>query len=205
MELVTGRTGELQPGPYVDCPEEGCVYTLEAGVLTRYLRGADQTIDSKSMVVDRQSVSVSDRPRLHRISRMLVESQATARLASQFVVFVPRDGARLNISPGSGIVGVPMPGLELVVVYFQGSAEGQPGLARLADRVFHAHGRLVERYPTVARMTLPPNLLREVGTFDPASGAVSPVDAHSETILAAWLGSEELDPAELCPSTGPPA
>lgn len=205
MELVQGFTGELQPGPYVDCPEEDCVYVLEDGVLTRYSRGADETIGTKPVVVDDADVPPHKRPRLHRIARMLVESKATARLASPFLVFVPREGAATGIRAGSGIVGAaPLPGEELVRIYYEGAIYGQSEMARLADRVFYAHGRLVENYPTVAKMALPVASLVEVGTFDPASGTITVVDGQAEAVLATWLGREALDPAELRRSRGAP-
>ncbi len=206
MELIQGIAGELQPGPYVDCPEEGCVYTLQEGVLIRHHRGVDHVIGTEAVVVDSADVPVHERPRLHRIARMLVESAATARLASPFVVFVPREGdsAADGIRAGSGIVGASLPDAELVLVYYEGARYGQSEMARLADRVFYAHGYLVDRSETVARMTLPPGSLVEVGTFDPPSGTIAPIDAHAEAALAAWLGSEILDPAELCRSRGAP-
>jgi len=165
--------------------------------LKRYSRGADLAIGSKPVVVDRTDVPAHERPRLHRIARMLTESRATARLASPFVVFVPREGAAENIGAGSGILGTPRPGAELVLVYYEGAVRGQRQMARLADRVFHAYDRLVRRYPTVARMTLPLASLVEVGTFDPSSGTIAPTDSTAEATLATWLGSEVLDPAEL--------
>lgn len=206
MELVLGITAELQPGPYVDCPEDGCVYTLQEGVLTRHPYGPDQVIGTEAVAVDRLDVVAYERPRLNRIARMLVESTATVRLASPFVVYVPCEGDSTTdgIRAGSGIVGAPVPGDEHVVVDFEGAVYEQSGMARLADRVFYAHGRLGERYPTVARMTLRRASLVEVGTFDPPSGAIALIDAHAEAALATWLGSEELDPAELRRSRGAP-
>jgi hypothetical protein len=135
---------------------------------------------------------------------MLVESTATVRLASPFVVYLPREGdsAADGIRAGSGIIGAPLPGADLVLVYYAGAVHGQSEMAHLADRVFYAHGRLIERYPTVARMTLPPTSLVEVGTFDPPSGTIAPIDGHAEAALATWLGSEALDPAELRRSRG---
>lgn len=161
MELVLGITGELQPGPYVDCPEEGCVYTLEHDVLMRHQRDTGLVIREKALAVDPELDALEqERPRLRRIARMLAESAVTARLASPFVVFVPREGdpATKGIGKGSGIVGAPLPGTDRVVVDYEGAIYEQAGMARLADRVFYAHGRLVERYPTVARITVPPRL-----------------------------------------------
>lgn len=197
MELVQGFTGELQPGPYLDCPEENCVYVLEGGVLTCYSRGPDEAIGNEPVVVDDADNPAHKRPRFHRIARMLVESIATARLASPFLVFVPREGVATIIRDGSGIVGAHLPDEELVHVYYEGAIYGQSEMARLADRVFFAHGRLVEHYPTVAQMRVPVASLVEVGTFDPPSGTVTPVNARSEAILANWLGTEVLDPVEL--------
>ena len=207
MELVLGITGELQPDPYVDCPEEGCVYTLEHGVLMRHQRDAELVIREKALPVDPELDALEhERPRLHRIARMLAESAATARLASPFVVFVPREGdpATKGIRKSSGIVGAPLPGAERVVVDYEGAIYEQTKMARLADRVFYAHGRLVERYPTVARITVPRASLIEVGTFDPAGGTIAPVDEGAEAALASWLGSEQLDPAELARSGSAP-
>jgi len=204
MELVQGFTGELQPGPYVDCPEENCVYVLEDGVLTRYSRGPNEAIGNEPVVVDDADVPAHNRPRLHRIARMLVESIATARLASPFLVFVPRPEAATTIRDGSGIVGAHLPDEELVHVYYEGAIYGQSEMTSLADRVSYAHGRLVEHYPTVAQMMVPVASLVEVGTFDPQSGTITPVNARSEAILATWLGSDALDPAELRRSRSAP-
>ena len=206
MDLIQGPLGEIQPGPYVDCPEEGCVYTLDRGVLSRHKRGADLVIWSESLAIDPEiDGAAHERPRLRRIARMLVESTASARLASPFVIFVPEQGdiSAHGIRAGSAIVGAPVPGADRVVVYYEGAVYGQSQMVRFADRVFHAHGRLVERYPTVARMALPRTSLVEVGTFDPPSGTVTPIDGRAEAALAAWLGSEEIDPAELRRSEGP--
>lgn len=206
MEVIQGSLGELQPSPYVDCPEEGCAYTLEDGVLMRHRRNAEMVFDDRlPMAVDPElDAPEHERPRLRRIARMLVESTATARLASPFVVFVPQEGAvaTRGILPGSGIVGAPNPGAERVAVDYEGARYGQSEMSRLADRVFYAHGRLVEQYPTVARMAVRRDSLVEVGTFDPASGTIAPIDAASEATLAGWLGTEKLDSAELARSAG---
>jgi len=207
MELVLGITGELQPGPYVDCPEEGCAYTLERGVLMRHQRDAELVIREKALAVDPELDALEhERPRLRRIARMLAESAVTARMASPFVVFVPREGdpTTKGIRKGSGIVGAPLPGAERVVVDYEGTIYEQTEMARLADRVFYAHGRLVDRYPTVGRMVVPRTSLVDVGTFDPTSGTIAPVGEEAEAAMAAWLGSEQLDPAELARSGGTP-
>lgn len=210
MELVMGMPAdELWLGIYVDCPEEDGAYTLRGGVLRRHGRGARLEIDDGRRHLAEEGdgeeldpevdVAEHERPRLRRIARMLSEAEAIARLASPYVVFVPREGDRSTkgIRRGSGVVGAPQPGAERVAVYYEGAIYEQPELARLADRVFHAHGRLVENYPTVATMAVARASLVEVGTFDPASGTITPIDAAAEAALAVWLGSERLDPAEL--------
>jgi len=205
MELVSGSAGELQPGPYVDCPEEGCAYTLQEGVLMRHQRDAAMVIREKALAIDPELEGLEhERPRLRRIARMLAESAQTARLASPFAVFVPRagDDAARVIRAGSGIVGAPVPGAERVLVYYQDAVRGSPQMSRLAGRVFHAHARLLERAPTVARMAMPRASLVEVGVFDPPSATIAPIDERSEAALAAWLGSDVLDPAELACAGG---
>jgi hypothetical protein len=203
MELVLGIAGEVLPGPYVDSPEEGCAYTLVDGLLMRHRRGGDLVLEARPLALDPEAESPAhERPRLHRIERMLRESAATARLASPFVVFVPREGdlSTGGILAGSGIVGAPLPGAERVAVYYEGARHAQVGMARLADRVLHAYGRLRAGYPTTARMAAPRGSLVEVATFDPACAAITTIDAASEAALAGWLGAEELDPAELVPT-----
>jgi hypothetical protein len=206
MELVLGIAGELQPGPYVDCPEEGCAYTLDGWALMRHRRGADLVFgEERPIAVDPELDALEyERPRLRRIERMLAESIATARLASHLVVYVPDRGdvATEGILAGSGIIGSPLPRAESVVVYYEGARYGQPEMRRLADRVFYAHGRLLNQYPTVARMAVRRDSLVEVGTFDPTSGTITVVDAPSEAAIAAWLGTRELDPIELIRSGG---
>ncbi len=207
MELVLGSSGELQPGPYVDCPEEGCAYTLESGVLMRHQRDSELVIRERALAVDPELDALEhERPRLRPLARMLAESIATARLASPYVVFVPREGdvAMKGILAGAGLVGAPLPGAERVVVDYEGASYLQSEMVRLADRVFYAHARLVDQYPTVARTAVRRDSLVEVGTFDPVSGTIVPIDGASEAVLAGWLGSDELDPAELVRSGGAP-
>lgn len=200
MELVLGAGGELLPGPYVDCPEEGCAYTLEDGTLLRYRRDRDLVFRERPLLVDPELDAVEhERPRLRRIARMLAEADAITRLASPFVVFVPRKGdlAGAEIRTGSGIVGAPTPGSEHVVVHFDGAIYGDIAKVRLADRVFYAYSRLALDFPTRAFLKLPRASLVEVGVFDPPSGTISAIDSEAEAAIAAWIGSEDLDPAEL--------
>lgn len=115
------------------------------------------------------------------------------------VVYLPAPGhpAMAGIAPRSGIVGEPRPGGEEVLIYYEGAIYNQVGMDRLADRVFHAHGRLRERYPTLATRVVPRDSLIVVGTFDPRGGRIILTGPHSEREVAAWLGTEWLHPAEL--------
>jgi hypothetical protein len=205
MELVMGRLGELVPGPYIDCPDEGCAYTLQDGTLMRHVRNVDLALREKAKPIDLEpEVLEHDRPRLRRIARMLDESTDIARLASPYVVFVPRadDVASELIPPGSGIVGAPTAGAERVVVYYQAAVRGSAQMRRFAGRAFHAQARLVERVSTVARLLLPRTALIEVGTFDPQTRTVAAIDDEAEAALADWLGTPEVDPEELAPREG---
>jgi hypothetical protein len=205
MELVMGRLGELLPGPYVDCPDEGCAYSLRDGVLMRHDRDVELVLRESSKPIDPDRDALEhERPRLRRIARMLAESAATARLASPYVVFLTRAGdpTAAAIPPGSGIVGAPTAGSERVVVYYQAAVRAAPQMRRFAGRVFHAQARLVERVSTVSRMVLPRSELLEVATFDPQSRTVAPIDAEAEAAIADWLGASELDPEEIAPTEG---
>lgn len=63
-----------------------------------------------------------------------------------------------------------------------------------ADRVHHAWGRHVDRYPIVARALLAADELTAVGSYDPLNGVVTVDDDHVDEVLA-WLqlpGRDEL-------------
>jgi hypothetical protein len=92
-----------------------------------------------------------------------------------------------------------------VRIYYEGAIYGQVGMRRLADRVRHAHGRLSTAYPTRAVRLVPPEALVAVGTFDADVGRIVPTGPDSEREMAAWLGNERLDQAELLVGGEPPA
>jgi hypothetical protein len=75
-------------------------------------------------------------------------------------VYVPAPGSDLGIVPGSGIVGTRQPALPgvraieedgLVLVDYEGNLYGASNVRTLEDRLHHAAGRHIMRYPTVAR------------------------------------------------------
>jgi hypothetical protein len=115
------------------------------------------------------------------------------------VVYVPAEGHPTtgSIARGSAIVGVPEPGADDVRIYFEGAIYGQVNLITLADRAVCAYGRLRERYPTLARRTVPREALVAVGTFDQAGGRIVLTGERSASAVADWLGLPSLDPAEL--------
>ncbi len=116
----------------------------------------------------------------------------------EIVLYVPSGGypATADIARGSAIVGEPRAGAE-VEVYFEGAIFGQENMRTLADRATHAAGRMLERYATTAARVVPRDALLAVGTFDFRKGQITLTGADSERAVAAWLGTPQLDPAEL--------
>lgn len=53
-----------------------------------------------------------------------------------------------------------------------------------------AAGRQAEGYPTIARMIVPAETLREVGTFDLEGGDLE-IRLEAHAVLARWLGMTE--------------
>lgn len=201
MELVQNPGSEDDRfSTYVDCPEEGCIYTLESGVLMQYARLADGTWETTGAEVDWKSgMQEHEHPRFRRIEALLKIGGVARSSEREVVVYVPREGhsATTGIAPASGIVGVPEPGAERVLIYYEGAIRGQLGMQRLADRVNQAYGRLISRYPTVAFRVVAREALVAVGTFDPDSGEIALTGPESERDLAPWLGTEQVDRAEL--------
>lgn len=105
--------------------------------------------------------------------------------------------ATAEIAPGSGIVGELRDGGEEVAIHYEGAIYGQVGMGSLADRVSHAHGRLSADYPTRAARLVTREALVAVGSFDPREGRIVLTGPDSERKVAAWLGDEWLEPAEL--------
>lgn len=116
----------------------------------------------------------------------------------EIVLYVPHGGypSTADIARGSAIVGEPRTGAD-VEVYFEGAIFGQENMRTLADRATHAAGRMLERYATTAARIVPRDALVVVGTFDFRSGRITLTGADSARVVAAWLGTPQLDPAEL--------
>jgi hypothetical protein len=108
-------------------------------------------------------------------------------------VYVPA-GPGLPIRDGSGIVGSPVAEGARLRIDNEGNVYASPALRTYATRVFHAAGRHLTRYPTVARAWVAPEALRAVGTWNHHTRHLSLSD---EAAVAAWLGrSDGRVPAE---------
>jgi len=109
----------------------------------------------------------------------------------------PDHAATAGIARGSGIVGIPRnDDPDSVLIYYEGALYKQSEMKYLADRVFHALGRLLEKAPTIAMMAAPGDSLIRVGIFEPRRGQVVLVPDAEEAVKD-WLGADHLDPAEL--------
>lgn len=120
----------------------------------------------------------------------------------EIVLYIPVGGypSTADIARGSAIVGEPRAGAE-VEVYFEGAIYAQENMRTLADRATHASSRMLEGYTTSASRIVPRDALVAVGTFDFGEGRITLTGADSERVVAAWLGTLGLDPAELDPGT----
>ena len=120
----------------------------------------------------------------------------------EIVVYLPAGGNRAtaDIAGGSAIVGQPEPLSDEVTIYFEGAIYDQHNVRTLADRAKHAAGRMIEKYPTIATRVVPREALIAVGTFDLREGRIMLTGPSSERAVAEWLGTAQLDPAELQPS-----
>ena len=117
----------------------------------------------------------------------------------EIVLYVPSSGysATADIARGSAIVGELRSGAAEVEVYFEGAIFGQENMRTLADRAAHAAGRMLERYATTATRIVPRDALLAVGTFDFREGQITLTGSDSERAVTVWLGTSQLDPAEL--------
>lgn len=103
-------------------------------------------------------------------------------------VYVPTKpwlGRPFGILPGSAIVGVPRldDATDSIEVYFEGNLYGDEYFFRFAMRCLHAHGRMAQRYPTVAKARVLLRNLVEVGIWHPRQKVVEVTDM---VLLADW-------------------
>ena len=119
----------------------------------------------------------------------------------KILLYVPADHeAVAHIARGSAFVGTPEPD-NRVRIQYEGAVFGQVNMRTLADRALHAYGRLIARYPTSSLAVVPAGALIEVGTYDPDSQTIEPLDPEAEQRIATWLDQDQLDPAELRPGS----
>lgn len=112
----------------------------------------------------------------------------------KLVVYVPREGTQADrtIAPGSAIVGTADPHLGLVTIDYEGNLYGMQNLEKFTERLKHAAGRHVTKYPTTARMTVPCEDLVPVGYFDTETGEVEWLDGVCQITGTWWYESPNL-------------
>ncbi|MDO8185856.1 hypothetical protein Q5424_01255 [Conexibacter sp. JD483] len=131
----------------------------------------------------------------------VMTERTSPRLLAAADVFVPHklvDAWKAE----SGIVGIlPTDGPEdepvTVTIYYQEDVGGGSQFLYWADRVGHAHARMVERAPTHRTMTVLRSRLTRVGRYDPVEGVIELVadDGATVALVSEWLGIT--DPAQL--------
>lgn len=117
---------------------------------------------------------------------------------TQVTVYVPAAGyeKQLGIKAKAAVVGTPTTnpdapgpivasilGKGLVTIDYEGGL--YDNMTSYADKLLHAAGRHVERYPTVARQFVPEDLVLAVGTYDTETRELVVDDSEK---LGSWLG-----------------
>lgn len=111
-------------------------------------------------------------------------------------VYVPSpraeaDGVVRGIKRGSGIVGRPIPGEPgRVEICFEGNLYDIESMRPFSERVRQASGRLITKYPTVARAWVEIEQLVPIGTYVPRTHDLQFTNLE---LLATWL-DEAVDP-----------
>jgi len=120
------------------------------------------------------------------------------RRTREIILYVPAGGrSTAKIPRGSAIVGEPRFGAREVEVYFESAAPERRGLRTLADRALSASGRMLEHAVFGGCLLLPPKALTVVGILNFAEGSIALTGPQSERVVADWLGTPQLDQAEL--------
>ena len=122
-------------------------------------------------------------------------TELTTQTGAQVIVWVP--AVHTTIDSGAGIVSSRPERGGRVTVDFEGNRHGAGNIVTFADRVYHAYGRQVTDYPTIARMSLQTSWLIRVATFDPKTGIVYVGSAAAAATLAGWLGVQTIPEEEL--------
>ncbi|MPR09237.1 hypothetical protein [Microvirga tunisiensis] len=106
----------------------------------------------------------------------------------QLFIYTPAEDA-LAVSfivPKSAIVGLPSEDGQSVLVYYEGNLNKAVNLTRYRERLISAAGRMVVKYPTVAKMLAPATELHQVGTYDAIRHYV--IEITDPSRLAMWAG-----------------
>lgn len=111
---------------------------------------------------------------------------------SNILIYVPSGSDHMGIAQGSGIVGVPSAEGN-VTIYYEGNLNGCMNLGLYEERLQCALGRLVMKYPTVARSCVPASALTVVGHAIRVSSEkhIYDLDIGSPQQVQAWLGDRE--------------
>lgn len=99
-------------------------------------------------------------------------------------VYVPKEGTSLErlVKRGSGIVGENFIGDE-TLVYYEGNIYGASNIRSYEDCLEVAAGRMIEKYPTVARMIVRGEDLILAGVWDPETKVLY---VHEKEVIDAW-------------------
>ena len=114
-------------------------------------------------------------------------------------VYIPTDPTNTAIDPASGIVGTPddtyLPRMDdnprVVRIDYEGNRFNAVNIVTWADRCYHAAGRHLANYPTIARAWVEPDTMVLVGELDMETGVVIPAPGSSDRI-SVWLGTTDL-------------
>lgn len=115
------------------------------------------------------------------------------------IVYVPKRGtfAHIHIHMGSGIIGRVLIEHQKVHLYYEGNIYGSESMKRFEDKLFHAWGRMVQKYPTVAQMVVSVADVVVIGAFDPNTKTFhASKDAVSVTEAIDWIGDSGLEEAQ---------
>jgi hypothetical protein len=107
-------------------------------------------------------------------------------------VFLPSEQLASVIDRGSGVVGTTGAAGRYTLDY-EGNRFGASNVVTFADRVSVAAGRHLEKYPTVARASVPLDEVLRVGTFDTETGVVDlgagdVGEDEARHLVAQWCG-----------------
>ena len=106
-------------------------------------------------------------------------------------IFVPTSNLD-GVDDGSAIVSMDGDALpsDLITIDFESNRDGYSNLRGFRDRLLHAAGRHVERYPTRARTQVLRSSLTNVGFADYENGQLVTFRITDREALAEWVGDE---------------